>query len=236
MVYAPAATIDVLDTLQGLLMDRDTRIPLPTSLLVDGDGNLVVMYFGPVDVDVLLEDLALLGADLKVLRAAASPFEGDWGRVPPQLDFALIEARFASRGLEDTAREYQLGNMELRAQRRPQLLYEFGRRAGRQGRLDEAVTYLRQAIEADPRFAAAWGELGVALHRQGEVGAAIEAYEKALALESDRLDTRLNLGLAHVVQGDKEKAEAELEYLREAGYSRANVLAEWIEKMREGDG
>jgi len=236
VVFAPAATIDVLDTLQGLLMDRDTRIPLPTSMLVDGDGNLVVMYFGPVDVDVLLADLALLEAAPKVLRAAASPFEGDWGRVPAQLDFALIEARFASRGLEDTAREYQLGNMEVRAQRRPQLLYERGCRAGKEGRLDEAVAYLRQAIEADPRFAAAWRELGVTLYRQGEFRAAIVAYEKVLALEPDHLDTHLYLGLAHVAVGEKEKAEGELERLIEAGYPRASLLAEYIGKMKKEEG
>ena len=79
VAYAPLETVGVLDTVQGFLMERESRISLPASFLVDQEGRLVAMYFGPVEPDTVLADAAELLTALPEARiTAASPFPGTW--------------------------------------------------------------------------------------------------------------------------------------------------------------
>lgn len=55
------------------------------------------------------------------------------------------------------------------------------------GQHEEAVPLCRQAVEADPRFAAAWELLGDLLLRTGELEEAREAYKRAHELEPKRI-------------------------------------------------
>lgn len=67
----------------------------------------------------------------------------------------------------------------------------------RLGRLGQAETRLRQAIEADESFVPAWNNLGVVLMEQGKIAEAREVFRTAFALDSGRSDEiRENLQLA----------------------------------------
>ena len=67
----------------------------------------------------------------------------------------------------------------------------------RLGRLGQAETRLRQAIEADESFVPAWNNLGVVLMEQGKIAEAREVFRTAFALDSGRSDDiRENLRLA----------------------------------------
>jgi tetratricopeptide (TPR) repeat protein len=67
----------------------------------------------------------------------------------------------------------------------------------RLGRLGQAETRLRQAIEADETFVPAWNNLGVVLMEQGKIAEAREVFRTAFALDSGRSDDiRENLRLA----------------------------------------
>lgn len=67
----------------------------------------------------------------------------------------------------------------------------------RLGRLGQAETGLRQAIDADPDFAAAWNNLGVVLMEMGDYGQARRIFERAFAIDSGQSDPiRENLRLA----------------------------------------
>jgi tetratricopeptide (TPR) repeat protein len=46
---------------------------------------------------------------------------------------------------------------------------------------DEAVRYLREAVERDPAYSAAWKQLGKALAAAGRAAEAIDAYERGIA-------------------------------------------------------
>lgn len=67
----------------------------------------------------------------------------------------------------------------------------------RLGRLGQAETQLRRAIESDERFVPAWNNLGVVLMEQGKAGEARRVFQTAYALDSGRSDDiRQNLRLA----------------------------------------
>ncbi len=63
-----------------------------------------------------------------------------------------------------------------------------------QGRLDEAVSAYRNAIELHPAFADAYNNLGVALRRQGKLDEALDCHGRALALVPGHVDALINCG------------------------------------------
>jgi tetratricopeptide (TPR) repeat protein len=65
------------------------------------------------------------------------------------------------------------------------------------GRLGQAETLLRRAIEVDEMFVPAWNNLGVVLMEKGEVAEASRVFKTAFALDSGQSDEiRKNLSLA----------------------------------------
>jgi tetratricopeptide (TPR) repeat protein len=65
------------------------------------------------------------------------------------------------------------------------------------GRLGQAETVLRRALELDPNFVPALNNLGVVLMEKGEVGEARAIFQQAFALDSGQSDSiRENLKLA----------------------------------------
>ena len=76
---------------------------LPTSLLFDARGELCVIYHGPVEVERLLEDAALLKqrepGDRHLLPLAGGRATAQYGR-----DFGRLARAAAARGFEDLAR------------------------------------------------------------------------------------------------------------------------------------
>lgn len=71
------------------------------------------------------------------------------------------------------------------------------------GRLGQAETMLRRAIEVDQTFVPAWNNLGVVLMETARVGEASRVFRTAFALDSGRSDAiRENLRLALAKMGN----------------------------------
>lgn len=69
------------------------------------------------------------------------------------------------------------------------------------GRLNQAETLLRRAVDADPTFAAAWNNLGVILMERGKIGEAAQVFRRAYATDnghSDEIRDNLRLALANL--------------------------------------
>jgi len=115
---------------------------------------------------------------------------------------------------------------------RGQMLFEFGRRAAIEGRLEEAADYLRRAVREDPRLVAAHMDLGVVLHRLGRPAEAIPAYAAAVRLDPENDDARFNMALAYLAAGDARSARKQVDALRERGSPLADELERQIE-LRE---
>jgi tetratricopeptide (TPR) repeat protein len=56
------------------------------------------------------------------------------------------------------------------------------------GRVDIALGHAEAAVAHDPRYSAAWKALGRVRERNGDLTAAIEAYDKGIAIAEERGD------------------------------------------------
>jgi hypothetical protein len=79
-----------------------------------------------------------------------------------------------------------------------------------QGRLDEAIVDLREAVRLEPAYADAHNNLGAALARHGQLDDAIVAYREALRLAPDLALAHNNLGIALARTGSLDAAIGEL--------------------------
>jgi len=70
---------------------------------------------------------------------------------------------------------------------------------------------LERAVELAPREPEAWNTLGVARYRTSGPRPAMEAWQRALALDPRRLDVLFNLGLVATEAGDRQVARQALE-------------------------
>ena len=78
------------------------------------------------------------------------------------------------------------------------------------GRLDEAVTGYRAALEADPKLAIAWNGLAMVLDRQDDLDGAIEAARQLVALEPDEPLGHTSLSMFYQRKGMIPEAEEEM--------------------------
>ena len=89
------------------------------------------------------------------------------------------------------------------------------------GRLGQAETNLRNAIDIDETFVPAWNNLGVVLMEKGEVSEASQVFQTAFALDSGRTDAiRENLRRALAIRDNPDYAasqEEEFSLVRRGG-------------------
>jgi serine/threonine protein kinase/tetratricopeptide (TPR) repeat protein len=89
--------------------------------------------------------------------------------------------------------------------------------------LDTSMEHFRRAIEIDPDFALAYSGLGSCyvnrvlkgLGQAGDHDKAKNAFRKALALDPKLLEARMQMVFIYLTEGQKQKARAEVEMLRE---------------------
>ena len=90
---------------------------------------------------------------------------------------------------------YNLGNIALRSG----------------GREVEAIVHYRNALRADPKYAAAHVNWGIVLLRQGKTDEAIDHFRSALTLSPTLIQAHVNLGIALKARGDFDEARASLQ-------------------------
>lgn len=121
------------------------------------------------------------------------------------------------------AREYELAikaysRAALEDGMNAEILSSIGSAQLRLGRVGQAETYLRQAVEADDSFVPAWNNLGVTLYNRGKLGEAREAFRVAYALDSGASEEiRDNLRLMDTKLGQivgEEPVEADFKLVR----------------------
>ncbi len=84
----------------------------------------------------------------------------------------------------------------------------------RMGRLDEAATAARQALDLEPKCCPAWDTLACVLLDLRQNDEAVQAARKGLALANDDPRLRLTLARAVIAKGDRTEALAILDPLR----------------------
>jgi tetratricopeptide (TPR) repeat protein len=221
--FASAKTVEILDALQGSILRHDIRIPIPSSFLVDGNGNLLAFYLGRVEPAQVVQDLQLLPLEASQRLTAALPFPGRWFEEPPAQDPSYLEREFRERGLPNTAREYQPGWIHLM----------FGRALAGQRRFQLAEEQFQAALAIGPYHAEAHAGLGQLLHLQGRTAEAVEAYHLAIELNPNDEGTIFNLGLAYLALKDQTSARIQVKRLSALGSRYAADLERRSQALKE---
>ncbi len=213
------------DVIQRSLLSRQRPLPIPTSFLIDGDGQLRVVYKGPVPAETLLRDTKRLTADRATLLAAATPFQGKWltppgGSTPLQLAIKLIEG-----DRSDDAIDYITS---LVASQSPHvtssLLNLQGAMLSDKKRYREAAQAYRQSLERDPSNRQAHSELGFLLLGSGQGKAAEQHFVTLLEASPNDPSLRFKLGMSYLMQHELDKASIEMQRVLKV---RPMPLAHW---------
>ncbi len=209
--WATSETVEMLELVHEHLFDLHVPLSLPTSLLLDENGELAVIYRGPVDVAQLIADVETLNASDSELQL---PFPGRWHthnrRISP-LDLAW---KLVERGHLDQSIEYIDENRPLLENHfnAPKLLTLVGNAELGRGNARQAQTYYQQALELDVNYGEAQNNLAwtLATHPDEALRNGPEAIRLATAaLQSRRgnilsmLDT---LSAAYAENGQFEQA------------------------------
>ncbi|HET9480319.1 MAG TPA: tetratricopeptide repeat protein, partial [Candidatus Polarisedimenticolia bacterium] len=206
--FADAALIDKLQLVQTKVITIPRPFPVPTAVLVDGDGLLAALYKGPLDLPKLIDDLPSLRISGERRVAVAIPFPGrrQTRGYPPFFEYMDgIAQVYAANGYPEEAEAHYRKVLRIRPGTAEAHLNLAIALAG-QGKIDQAIEQYGKALEAEPENSAARNNLGFALAGQGRVEEAIVHYREAIRIEPGNVSALTNLGNALAGLGRAEEA------------------------------
>lgn len=208
-------TIERLELFQNWLFIRNVPIPVPTSFLIDRQGQLAVIYRGPVDVDQLVKDVALLDTPAKDLRTVAAPMAGRWLLPPQEFDIPMRILHFQQRGLVadsvDLFRDYTRLTF-LRTGKPPasesygQLLNNMGIVMKDTGKPGEAERLLRQAAIVMPNALPPREHLARLLQENNKLPGSIKVLEELAQMDATNSRWPLALAVTYTRLGQLQQA------------------------------
>jgi protein O-GlcNAc transferase len=86
------------------------------------------------------------------------------------------------------------------------IIIDFGDILQKQGKLEEAISFYREALDLNPNHAQVYNNLGNIFQQKGELNKAIEYYHQALKIKPNYALVHNNLGNAIKAQGNLDKA------------------------------
>jgi tetratricopeptide (TPR) repeat protein len=200
-----ADTAAIYNILYRYLFDRHRDLSLPTSFLINAQGEIVKVYQGPVDADHVEYDFQHIPETSAERLARALPFPGVTDTVEFGRNYLSYGSVFCQRGyMDQAAASFQIALRDDPAS--AEALYGVGSVYLDQQRLDQQKT--AQARECFERalklhasypdtMANSWNNLGLLAAREGRTDAAIEDFHQALKLSPDHLIALDNLGSAY---------------------------------------
>lgn len=200
---AGLATKDFLETLEvagRAQLDKFESFPVPSSLLLDAQGRMAVVYKGPVTVEQLRNDVALLGADAPTLHAEAAHFPGYWMEGPwPPTPTVMID-KFMSFGNPGAAKAYldafTVSSDDRANQGLAESYFLVASELRGQGNDREALPTYARALELNPRKTRARLEMGTLLFKYQRFAEALPHLAAAVEAQPDVDNTRKMLGMS----------------------------------------
>jgi tetratricopeptide (TPR) repeat protein len=226
----------VYNVLYRYLFDRHRDLTLPTSFLIDSQGDIVKIYQGPVDPQKAEADFKRIPQTTAQRLSLALPFPGnaetyEFGRNNVSLGSAFFQrgyydqaaASFQSALRDDPSSaeaQYGLGSVYLKQEKNGDARASF----------EQALKLTASYPDTVPN---AWNNLGLLATREGRTSDAIGYFQEALRLSPDYWIALENLGNAYRQQRRWDDARAALERAvaarprePEANYSLAMVYAQ----------
>jgi Flp pilus assembly protein TadD len=226
----------VYNILYRYIFDRHRDLTLPTSFLIDANGDIVKVYQGSVNARRVEEDISRIPQTSEQRLALSLPFAGnsetyEFGRNHLSLGSAFFQGgyynqaeasfRLALRDDPSSAEaHYGLGSVYLKQENIADARASF----------EQVLKLTANYPDTGPN---AWNNLGLLATREGRITEAIDYFQGALRLNPDFWIALENLGNAYRQQKRWDEARSALERavaLRpqepEANYSLAMVYAQ----------
>ena len=211
--YGTMDLVNQFDVLQRAILSRQNPLPVPSSFLIDEQGNLRVIYKGPIEVSQVVADARLLHASAADIVAASVPYEGIWLGQPAGSSPNQVAIKFVEGGLIDQAEDYLhmlIRNSSANPMYSPADAHALlGAIDLDKGRYETAASSFAAALAIDNNHRQAHIELADILMRQRKPAQAAGHYQAALERRSDDPELHLKLGLAWLEQGDQVAAAGE---------------------------
>jgi Flp pilus assembly protein TadD/peroxiredoxin len=188
------------------LFDRHCDLSLPTSLLIDGTGNIVKLYQGAFTPEHLMQDLESVPKTPADRVRKALPFPGTLHQGTFQRNAFTYGVAFFQHGFLDQAAQ----SFQQVIATRPDdadAYYNLGTLYLRRNSLQEAQQYLEQTVKLRPNYPEAWNNLGMIAAQQGDTDNAIRHFQQSLQLRPSYATALLNLGNLFRRQGKLDEAE-----------------------------
>src|SRR5260221_10784764 len=242
VVNAPPELVAVYTLLYGRLFDRHRDMGLPTTFLLDTDGNIVKIYQGALELDHVATDFRHIPQTAAERMARGLPFPGVSGTYDVGRNYLSFGAIFYERGYLEQAEEFfRLAQKDDPGGAEP--LYGLGSVYLDQKKSKEARECFERAVKAAADYPAtlpnAWNNLGILSAREGKTDEAIGYFQKALAISPEHPVALQNLGNAYRQKKDWNAARKTLEHAlalnsedAESNYGLGMVYAQLNETAR----
>jgi tetratricopeptide (TPR) repeat protein len=233
------ATDDVAGTyniLYRYLFDRHRDLSLPTSFLLNGVGEIVKVYQGPINAQQVEPDFQQIPQTAAARMAKALPFAGVIDDPDFRRNYLSLGSVFFQHGYLDAAEaSFQLALRDDASS--AEALYGLGSVYLNQQKTSDARASFERAIRLSASYPEtlpnAWNNLGLLSTREGRTAEAISCFQEALRLSPDHLIALENLGNAYRQQKRWDEARTTLQRAveispedPEANYSLGMVFAQ----------
>jgi tetratricopeptide (TPR) repeat protein len=226
----------IYNILYRQLFDRHRDLNLPTSFLIDRNGDIVKVYQGPLVPEHVEQDLALIPQTDADRLARALPFPSSRYSLEFGRNYLSYGALYFQRGYLDQAE----ASFQQALRDNPssaEALYGIGSVYLNQNRNAVARETFERCLKLSPSYPDtlpdAWNNLGVIATREGRVGESIPLFLEALRLSPVHLLSLDNLGNAYRAEKRWDEARIVLERAvkiapenPEANYSLGMVFAQ----------
>ena len=145
---------------------------------------------------------------------------------------AMVLALLASGNVADAKRHAQ--NLIEQTPMDCETQYVYGMSLLMDEEYEQAISWLKKAVEQRQDDAVFVSNLGVAYLRSGDLDKAIEHLEKAVELKSDYEQARYNLGSAYIENKQTDLAEKQYRYLSINYKDNADYVCALADAVREG--
>jgi len=204
----------IYNILYRYLFDRHRDLVLPTSFLIDEQGQIVKVYQGAADTERIEDDSHHMPGNVSERLARALPFAGVTNTFEFRRNYLSYGSVFFQRGYFDQAQAF----FELALQDDPtsaEALYGLGSVSLKKGQPANAQRSFMRAVKLPANYPDtlpnAWNNLGLIAAQEGRVGEATEYFKRAVQLSPDNIVALENLGNAYRQQKLWEQARTTFE-------------------------
>lgn len=209
--------VETLNVFQRAFIGRQSDLPLPSSVLLDAQGRIAVIYKGPVLADQILTDAQLLGASPEQIMDGAVRFDGKWLERPPPTQPRQAAMALVEYGYLDAAEQYirqllpmyhpsdalgdSVDDAENRRRREFSSLHQFlAAMMFDKGRYEEAAAHYQESLKLFPGGLGLLRELLRTQMKLDDHDAAAETLTELLEIQPDHPEHLANLARVRVKQ------------------------------------